>query len=130
MSYDLNLYVDLPGRDLEEVVGANFDGSEELEPGPVDVGAIAEGLRGILSPGSQVEARADTLRASDPGAGLTVDLDSEGGQVNLTHEADPGSWELAMQILRLVEAHSGFFGYDPQRGVRVTGATGGPDPRP
>jgi hypothetical protein len=118
MSYDLDILVDVPGRDLAGVVEANLSG-EPLHPGDVDLPDITARLRRVLSLDAEVEGSAESLWVSDPVHGLQLDLTREGGQVNLPLDPSPAQLRLAERVVAQVCAGTRLFGFDPQQEQRL-----------
>jgi hypothetical protein len=120
VSYDIDIFVDIPGRDLDEVIEANFSG-EQLDPGPVDLLDVAARIGPLLSGDADVDASAASVSVVDQAGWLHIDLTPEGGQINLPLNPSAELLGLAQQLVSVVCAGTNLFGFDPQREQRLDG---------
>jgi hypothetical protein len=120
VSYDIDILINIPGRDLYDVIESNFSG-EQLDPGPVDLLDVAARIGPLLSGDADVDASAASLAVVDRAGRLHIDLTPEGGQINLPLNPSTELLELAQQLVSVVCAGTNLFGFDPQRERRFDG---------
>lgn len=119
MSYQIDILIDIPGRELMDVVGANFEGDAPLDPGPVDLVGIGERVAALLPNEAEVEPGADSLWAFDSGTGLQLDREPTGGQINLPLAPSEEAHALTAAILAVVGGGTNLFGFDAQLEARI-----------
>jgi hypothetical protein len=120
VSYDIDILIDIPGRDLGDVVEANLSG-EQLDPGPVDLLEVAARIAPLLSGDADVDASAASLSVVGRGGRLHLDLTTEGGQINLPLNPSAELLGVAQQLVSVVCAGTNLFAFDPQRERRLDG---------